>query len=123
MATTIDGDPAFGDAVNVQMIPNANAQQVNEFFGMDGQQTLFGGTRGRTFLVSGVLSGPDVATLNAVEANLLSYADGLPHVLIDNRGRTWQNVIFRGEYQSGPGLMYAGTAVGVAYKLTLTALT
>lgn len=123
MATTIDGDPAFGAAVNVQHVPHPNAQQINEFFGLNGQQTLFGGSRGRTFLVSGVLTAVDVATLNAVEANLLSYADGLPHVLVDNRGRSWANIVFRGEYQPNPGLLFADGAVGISYKLTLIGLT
>ena len=94
--TTLDGDPIFGDAVCVQHLPHPNTQQINEFFGINGQQTLFGGTRGRTFAISGVLSAPDIPTLNAVEATFLSYADGLPHTLVDNRGRSWSNVIFSG---------------------------
>ncbi len=60
--TTLDGNPIFGDAVCVQHLPHPNTQQINEFFGINGQQTLFGGTRGRTFAISGVLSAgpPDV---------------------------------------------------------------
>jgi hypothetical protein len=123
MATTLDGSPVFGDAVNVAMTPNANAQQLNEFFGLNGQQTLFGGSRGRTFMISGVLSAPDVGTLNDVEAALLAFADGLPHVLVDNRGRVFQNVVFKGEYQPNPGLLFAQGAVGLAYKLTMIGLT
>ena len=100
--TTLDGNAIFGDAVNVIHNPRPNAQQINHFFGIDGQQTLFGGTRGRSFVISGVLSGSSMTTLNAVEATLLSYADGLTHTLVDNRGRIWPNVIFRGEYAPSP---------------------
>ena len=100
--TTLDGNSIFGNAVTVIHNPHQNAQQINHFFGTDGQQTLFGGTRGRTFIISGVLSASSMPTLNAVEATLLSYADGLTHTLVDNRGRIWPNVIFRGEYTPSP---------------------
>jgi hypothetical protein len=123
--TTLDGFAIFGDAVNIVHNPHLNAQQLNEFFGVNGVQTLFGGARGRTFLISGVLTAADLPTLNAVEATLLSYADGLPHTLVDNRGRVWLNVIFRGEYQpfeQGPRLL-AGGGYALPYKLTMMGLT
>jgi hypothetical protein len=97
---TLDGSPVFGLAVHVQHNPHPNAQQINDFFGINGQQTLFGGTRGRTFLISGVLIGDTIGDINAAEVALLSFADGLPHTLADDRGRTFFNVIFKGEYQS-----------------------
>ena len=100
--TTFDGNPVFGTAVNVLHQPHPNAHQFNHFFGVDGQQTLFGGTRGRTFIVTGVLSAPTLPALNAAEATLLSYADGSTHMLTDNRGRVWPNVVFRGEYSASP---------------------
>ena len=58
--TTLDGNSIFGTAVSVVHNPHPNAQQINHFFGIDGQQTLFGGTRGRTFIISGVLSAPNI---------------------------------------------------------------
>ena len=105
--------------------PHPNVQQLNEFFGVNGVQTLFGGVRGRTFLISGVLVGDFVTDINNAEALLLSYADGLPHTLVDNRGRVWSNVIFRGEYQpfeQGPRLL-AGGGYCLPYKLTMMGLT
>jgi hypothetical protein len=123
--TTLDGNPIFGDAVCVQHTPHPNSQQINEFFGINGQQTLFGGTRGRTFVISGVLSAPDIPTLNAVEATLLSYADGLTHTLVDNRGRSWFNVIFAGVYvpsSQGP-CPVAGGGWCLPYRLVMTGLT
>jgi len=125
MPTTIDGSPVFGYAVNVVHNPHPNAQQINEFFGINGVQTLFGGSRGRTFMISGVLADVDLPSINDDEALLLSYADGLPHTLVDNRGRVWFNVIFRGEYQpfeQGPRWL-AGGGYCLPYKLTMTGLT
>jgi hypothetical protein len=122
---TIDGSPVLGTAVNVVHSPHPNAQQLNEFFGINGVQTLFGGTRGRTFMISGVLIGDDVPTINALEAALLSFADGLPHTLVDDRGRTFGNVIFRGEYQpfeQGPRLL-AGGGYALPYKAVMMGLT
>lgn len=123
--TTLDGNPIFGEAVRVQHIPHPNAQQINQFFGINGQQTLFGGTRGRSFLINGMLTAGDIPTLNAAESTLLSYADGLPHTLVDNRGRTWLNVVFGGGYvpcSQGPYPL-AGGGWGLSYRLMMTGLT
>jgi len=98
---------------------------MNEFFGINGMQTLFGGQRGRTLLISGVLIGDTLLDINAAEGSLLSFADGLPHTLTDDRGRTFDNIIFKGEYQSfeqGPRLL-AGGGWCLPYKLTMTGLT
>ena len=40
-------------------------------------------------MISGVLYDVDMPSMNTAEALLLSYADGLPHTLVDNRGRVW----------------------------------
>jgi hypothetical protein len=123
--TTLDGNSIFGTAVTVVHNPHPNAQQINHFFGINGQQTLFGGTRGRTLTISGVLSAQDLPTLNTVEATLLSFADGLTHTLVDNRGRIWPNVIFRGEYSpapSGPRGM-SGGGWCLPYRLVMEGLT
>jgi hypothetical protein len=123
--TTLDGNPIFGDAVNVVQNPHPNAQQINHYFGIDGQQTLFGGTRGRTFIISGVLWASSISALNAIEATLLSYADGLTHTLVDNRGRSWPNVIFRGEYAPSPmgPSPLAGGGWCLPYRLVMEGLT
>jgi hypothetical protein len=122
---TLDGSPVLGIAVHVQHNPHPNAQQINDFFGVNGTQTLFGGTRGRTFMITGVLVGDTISDINGAETALLSYADGLPHTLVDNRGRVWSNVVFRGEYQpfeQGPRpLAFGGYCL--PYKLTMMGLT
>ena len=96
------GVPVFGLAVHIQHVPRANAQQVDAFFGVNGNVTLYGGSRGRVFEISGVLWGEDIPSLIAAEANLLSYADGIARTLIDPIGRSFPNVIFQGEYQPSP---------------------
>jgi hypothetical protein len=98
-SATYGGVLMFGAAVSIVHIPNSNAQQVNHFFGVSGSVTLYGGGRGRVFLVSGVLTSDNLADLNSAEAVLLSYADGIARSLVDTRGRTWANVIFRGEFR------------------------
>ena len=122
---TLDGNSIFGIAVNIVHCPHPNAQQFNEFFGVNGLQTLFGGAHGRTFMISGVLVADNITDINTAEALLLSYADGLPHTLVDNRGRVWLNVIFRGEYQpfeQGPRWL-AGGGCCLPYKLTMMGVT
>jgi hypothetical protein len=125
MMATLDGSPVFGLATNVLHTPHANAQQINQFFGINGSQTLFGGTRGRTFMISGVLIGATIADINSAETQLLSFADGLAHTLVDNRGREFDNVIFRGEYSpfaAGPRPL-AGGGYCLPYKAVFEGLT
>jgi hypothetical protein len=95
---TLDGANIFGAAVQFQQVANPTAQQNNSFFGVSGTQSLFGGSRGRTFLIRGLLLGSTIEDLNAAEATILTYADGIARTLVDPRGRTWPNVIFRGEF-------------------------
>ena len=104
---TYGGIPIFGQAVRIDQQPGQAAQQVETFFGVSGVLSLFGGTRGRTFLVSGVLYDVDLPTLNADEALFLpglsgSFADGVARVLFDTRGRTWQNVVYLGQFEADP---------------------
>jgi hypothetical protein len=123
--TTLDGNPVFGYASNVLHTPHPNAQQINAFFGANGQQTLHGGSRGRMFMISGVFAGSSLYDIANAEAALLSFADGQPHTLVDNLGRMWTNVIFRGEYQpfaEGPRLL-AGGGWCLPFKCVLEGLT
>ena len=64
---TYGGVPIFGLAVKIEMIPNQAAQQSEAFFGVPGMLSVYGGSRGRTFQVSGVLYDVDLTTLNADE--------------------------------------------------------
>jgi hypothetical protein len=95
---TYDGINIFGAAVQFQHLAHPTAAQINTFFGVTGTQALYGGGRGRMFLIRGLLLGGTIADLNQAEANFSRYADGLARPLVDPRGRVWPNVIFRGEF-------------------------
>lgn len=99
---TYDGSNIFGAAVQFLHVPHPNAQQINSFFGVSGTQGLYGGARGRTFLIRGILIGATMQDLNAAESVFQNYADGVARTLVDPRGRTWANVIFRGEFKPDP---------------------
>lgn len=99
MNPSIGGALIFGTACHVVHLPHPVAQQKNGFFGVTGMTSLFGGGRGRVFEVTGVFVGPDLPTVIAAEAALLTYADGVARTFVDTQGRTWPNVIFEGEYQ------------------------
>jgi hypothetical protein len=117
------GGLIFGSAVSIVQIPNSNAQQVTSFFGVSGSLTLYGGGRGRLFLVAGVLTAASIPDLNATESLLLSYADGVARTLIDTRGRAWLNVIFRGEFRPDPrGARPTDQGWCLPYKLVLHGL-
>lgn len=96
---TYGGVPIFGRSVRVSMAKNPSAEQMNSFFGVNGMQRLFGGSRGRAFFVEGVLYGVDASDLSDAELLILSYEDGIGRSLEDSYGRSWPSVVFRGEYQ------------------------
>jgi hypothetical protein len=95
---TYGGSAIFGLSVKCAMSKNPSAEQINAFFGVHGTQSLFGGTRGRVFMIEGVLFGTTSGNLSAAELVLLSYEDGIGRVLVDSYGRAWPSVVFRGEY-------------------------
>src|SRR5438552_1192512 len=121
---TYDGSNIFGAAVQFQHLAHPNTQQMNTFFGVSGTQTLYGGGRGRQFLIRGILMGSTLQDLNVAETQFQNYADGVARTLVDPRGRTWPNVIFRGEFTPDSRGPYA-TASGWAlpYRAVFHGLT
>jgi hypothetical protein len=104
---TYGGIPIFGLAVHIEQIPAGCAQQSDSFFGVPGMLSVFGGSRGRTFQIQGVLFDVDLPTLNSDEDIFTpgvngSMADGIARPLFDTRGRTWANVIYLGQFQPDP---------------------
>jgi hypothetical protein len=102
MDPLLNGVAVFGTACHVVHDPAPAASQKDGYFGVTGITALWGGGRGRSFQINGVLHGPDLPTVIALEAVLLSYADGIARVFTDTQGRTWANVIFDGEYKPNP---------------------
>jgi hypothetical protein len=104
---TYGGVPIFGLAVHIEQVPAQAAAQSEAFFGVPGMLSVFGGTRGRTFQVQGVLYDVDIPTLS-LDENIFTpgvtgtVADGVARPLFDTRGRTWANVIYLGEFQPHP---------------------
>jgi hypothetical protein len=92
----------FGVVREMVHAPNPCAQQVDAFFGVPGNIALFAGARGRVFMISGVLQDVDIPSLNADEALIHSFADGIARTLVDTRGRSWFNVVFNDEFQPDP---------------------
>ena len=88
------GFPIFGQAVRMKTVINPSAQQLNAFFAVNGVESLFGGTRGRVTLVSGVFQGGTAAGLAAVEENMVTYNDGIARTLVDTRGYAYASVVF-----------------------------
>jgi hypothetical protein len=102
MNPTFGGSSIFGTACHVVHSPHPIALQKDGYFGVTGMTSLYGGGRGRTFEVTGVLVGTTLANVIAAEGILLSYADGIARTFVDTQGRAWPNVIFEGEYQPSP---------------------
>lgn len=128
MPPTLDGSAVFGYAVSVAEQPTANVHQLNEFFGVNGQQSLFGGTRGRTFLCTGTLMATSLIGIEFAKQQLESFADGLTHQLVDSNGIDWPNVIMVNDrvWTTEPRVTAAagfGNGYGRRYRLTLLGLT
>lgn len=130
---TLNGNNVFGFAVHVQMVQRPTAQQVAEFFGMNGVFQLNGGTRGRAFMIRGHLCGFTIGDLNLAEsvwdtASFGNIADGVARVLVTPRGLVYPNVVYRGEYAPDPEGPHPGAFPGgggwvLRYQLVLHGLT
>lgn len=99
---TYNGENIFGPAARCRHVANPRAQQVDAYFGVNGLRVLDGGGRGRVFQIRGVLVAPSMADLANSEARFANYADGVARVLVDSRGRSWPNVVFKGEFVPDP---------------------
>lgn len=118
---TYDGINIFGLAVKMAHALNPTAEQVNAFFGLSGQQSLWGGQRGRVFEVSGVFYGETLADLNDAEALYLSYIDGIARDLVDTRERNWSSVLVKA-LQPGDRMLRDGRGYFLPYKGMLIGL-
>lgn len=118
---TYEGVDIFGVAVKMRHTLNPTAEQINAFFGLSGQQSLWGGQRGRLFEVDGVFVGASLLELNTAEALFLSYIDGIVGILVDTRGRTWPNVLVK-TLQPGERILRDARGFYLPYKALLVGL-
>jgi hypothetical protein len=125
---TFGGQAIFGFAVKIEEVPMQCSQQLEAFFGVPGLLSVFGGSRGRTFNVSGVLFDVDIPALNHDEDVFTpgvsgSMADGIARTLEDTRGRSWSNVVYLGQFQPDPmGPRPAASGAGVGWALPYRAV-
>lgn len=121
---TYNGENVFGSAVQFQHVAKPRAQQVVAFFGVSGTQVLDGGGRGRAFFIRGVLTAPTLQALDAAEARFHDFADGVARILVDNRGRIWPNVVFKGEFiPDARGAIPSGVGWALPYRAVFHGLT
>lgn len=101
---TYGGASVFGGSVTVEMTPAPSESQVSAFFGVSGTFSTFGGTRGRSFRVTGLLGGATPEAVAAARDTLLSYDDGIGRVLYDPvENVSWPQVVFTGAFRwTGP---------------------
>ena len=111
-----------GHAVKIKRVINGSALQINEFFGVDGCQSLFGGTRGSSFFVEGVLEGSDASDLSSQVRAFDNIDDGVGRDLVDSYGVTWSNVLFR-SFEPGERVIQDANAFWLPYKALFQALT
>ncbi len=86
------GTNIFGTAVSMVTADNPRQTQLNAFFGLSGLESLDGGLRGRSTLVTGLLYGPSQVGLASAESLFRSYHDGVARTLVDTLGVSWQGV-------------------------------
>jgi hypothetical protein len=92
---TYGGVAIFGYASRLVPQTNESASQKNEFFGVKGVQSLYGGGRGRTFVVRFVLV-DNHGDLASQIATIENYDDGIGRTLAETvLGRSWDHVIFK----------------------------
>lgn len=101
MAASFGGSTIFGRSVEVKHLPNPAEFQATAFFSIDGVYRTFGGTRGRRFVVTGVLFGTTIPDVYSARAVFETYNDGVARVLADEKGNSWSDVVFTGQVEEG----------------------
>lgn len=115
------GSQLFGRSVSIRMEPNPSKKVYTEFFGLDGLYMQFGGSRGRTFFVQGLLAANSDAALTNAIALMLSYDDGVARELVDTRGLTWPQVVFD-HWSPGERFLHGNGSALLEYRMTFTGL-
>lgn len=89
---TFNGDPIFGFLKTMTTVINPRAFQSNAYPAQNGTEELDNGLRGKFTTCAGLLFGDGPAGLAQAEAIFNSYYDGVPYVLVDNLGTSWDFV-------------------------------
>jgi hypothetical protein len=122
---TYGGQAVFGLVISCVAKLNPVRTQKEMFAGVNGMLSKFCGTSGTTVMIHGFLNDVDLFSLNADEQVLLSFADGVARQLVDVRGRSFDNMLFEGDYSPDPEgpIRIAGGGWGLSYTMTFVGLT
>lgn len=114
----------LGTACHCVHTPHESAVQRDSFFGVSGVLSLWGGGRGRSFHVSGILVSDSPSDVLAVQAALLSYDDGIARTFTDTYGVAWPNVLVKaGTYRPHTeGIKPCTGGYGLGYSIVLEGL-
>lgn len=121
MTPSLDGAYIFGPLCHVTQSPRPLDRQVDAYPGINGVTSLMMGSRGRSFLVRGILVSDSIFDLAAAKAFLESYADGIGRTFVDTDGTSWPNVLLEGPVQydqRGPRPCPDGWLIEFACMLT-----
>lgn len=125
MAPTIDGVPLFGSATRESNEEAPRALYQNNTFGENGIAAIDGGGRGRTWWLTGLLTGwPPFAGMELVAAlaSLRGYDDGRTHTYTDCMGLIWGQVLLDSVATTGPWRTAADGSIRQPFRCRLTSL-
>jgi len=92
---SFNGELIFGLSPTIVTGVKELKTQENEFFGVNGTESLGGGFSRRRTMASGIHVCSDLAELAGIQALFDSYNDNYAYVLVDTAGRVWYNVMLK----------------------------
>jgi hypothetical protein len=120
---TYGGISIFGNSAIITTSIQPRERQVNGFFGLDGVESLDGGSRGGDTHAQGVLVGTGAFGLAVAESLFYGLADGQARDLVDTIGRTWPNVLLDVYKPTGRVRMTPGGVLFRSYEARFVHLT
>ncbi len=92
MSATYGGVFLFGTNPKMKTVNEPRSIQKNEFFGLDGVETLDGGGRGFKTIATGWFIASDAPTYRSLWSTAHSYVDNIARVVVDTSGESWASV-------------------------------
>lgn len=117
----LDGNVVFGLAVKCGP-PAFNERRLQKasYPALNGMESLDMGDQGAYSTVTGLICGNNPSNYRGAVALLYSYVDGNAHVLTDNDGFSWPNVLVVGIEPSGRG--YTDPVLGYCREFSVRLL-
>jgi hypothetical protein len=95
------GSTIFGRAGASATVPARRANQVNEFFGLDGCEVIDGGARGAKTVVHGTIAAAGLSAFLTAWGSALALKDGTARTLVTTDGSFFQVLMIDWEPTSG----------------------